>query len=181
MGFMVLLVTPGQSESKEEPVSASSTKEQNRVSHSHPFYSLPATWNETADQILIFDRAVEWTRHLKNQLGLPSWIDLGLEQRTRFESLSFPFRQGESGTQAQIPQRSRIRLGIDGLGPLRIVIRRVRILVRTSWLGKPLSLTAVWSMSGVSCNSLHQSHCQTFMGPGLRADGHFGRITMDAK
>ena len=176
---MVLLGAPGQSEGKEEPASASTTKEQNRVSQSHPFYSLPATWNETADQILIFDRAVEWTRHLKNQLGLPSWIDLGLEQRTRFESLSFPFRQGESGTQAQIPQRSRIRLGVDGLGPVRLLFEgqdsRTHVLAgQATQLDS--SLVDEWSVLQLFASVT----LPNLMGTGLRADGHFGRMTMDA-
>jgi len=74
---------------KEDSVSKRSVKEV--VSQPMKLYTLPDTWNETADQIHILDRELKWTRHLKTLLKLPSWIDLGLENRTRFESLSFPF------------------------------------------------------------------------------------------
>ena len=178
IGCIFLLATPGQSKSKEEPDSASSTNDQKRVPQPKPFYSLPDTWNETADQVLIFERDVKWTRHLKTQLGLPSWIDLGLESRTRFESISFPFRQGEIGTQAQIPQRSRIRLGLDGPGPLRFLFEgqdsRTHVLA-----GKGAqvdnSLVDEWSVLQLFASVT----LPNLLGTGLRADGHFGRMTMD--
>ncbi|MDI3462452.1 MAG: hypothetical protein OJF50_001273 [Nitrospira sp.] len=43
---------------------------------------------ESADAILIINsrKEYEWNRYLKAVLRLPDWIDLGLENRTRFES-----------------------------------------------------------------------------------------------
>ena len=49
-------------------------------------------WIEPADAVLNLRREVEWTRYLKTALKLPDWIDLGLENRTRFESYDHPWR-----------------------------------------------------------------------------------------
>ena len=42
-------------------------------------------WIEPADAILNRRQDIEWTRYLKTAMHLPDWIDLGLENRTRFE------------------------------------------------------------------------------------------------
>ena len=178
VGQMLVCAAPGYSEVNkldppDPPTSASQT-----TPPSHHFYSIPDTWNETADQTLIFDQDVLWTRYLKKILKLPEWIDLGLEGRTRFESLSYPFRQGQMGTQAQIPQRSRIRLGIDGPGPLRFLFEgqdsRTHVLAGG---GSTVDNTMIdeWSLlqlfASVTLPKLFSTD--------LRADGHFGRFTMD--
>ncbi|MFI5224668.1 MAG: hypothetical protein ACHQX3_10615, partial [Nitrospirales bacterium] len=43
-------------------------------------------WIEPADAILNRRQDIEWTRYLKTATHLPDWIDLGFENRTRFES-----------------------------------------------------------------------------------------------
>lgn len=80
---------------------------------------------EPADATLNRRQEIEWNRYLKTALRLPDWIDLGLEQRTRFESYSHPWRAnqaiGNGRTDAQIPLRSRVRFGLGGNGPLRFL------------------------------------------------------------
>ena len=53
-------------------------------------------WIEPADALLNRRRQIEWNRYLKTGLHLPDWIDLGLEQRTRFESYDHPWRSSQS-------------------------------------------------------------------------------------
>ena len=70
---------------------------------------------ESADAILINNRKeYEWNRYLKTALHLPDWVDLGLENRTRFESYDHPWRTsqaiGNGQTDAQILLRSRFVL-----------------------------------------------------------------------
>ena len=57
---------------------------------------------ETADAPLIRED-VSWPRTLHDSLGLPEWLDLALEQRTRFEYLDEPFRPGEAGHAEPVP------------------------------------------------------------------------------
>ena len=178
VGQMLVCPDLGQTENRQLDSSASPTPYSNSQFQSHEWYSTPDTWNETADQTLIYDQEVLWTRHLNKLLKLPKWIDFGLENRTRFESLSYPYRQGEVGTQAQIPQRSRIRLGIDGPGPLRFLFEgqdsRTHVLAGE---GSTVDNTMVdeWSVlqlfASVTLPKLFNTD--------LRADGHFGRFTMD--
>ena len=47
-------------------------------------------WIEPADAVLNRRQDLEWTRYLKTALHLPDWIDLGLENQTRFESYDHP-------------------------------------------------------------------------------------------
>ena len=178
VGYLLVCAVPGQSESQLPDSSGSPTHSSSMEPQLNEWYSIPDTWNETADQTLIYDENVQWTRYLKNFLKLPKWIDLGLENRTRFESLSFPFRQGQMGTQAQIPQRSRIRVGVDGPGPLRFLFEgqdsRTHVLAGG---GSTVDNTMVdeWSLlqlfASVTLPNLFRTD--------LRADGHFGRFTMD--
>src|SRR4029079_15507908 len=82
-------------------------------------------WIEPADAILNRRQDIEWTRYLKTAMHLPDWIDLGLENRTRFESYDHPWRSnqriGGGGTDAQLALRSRLRVGLGGNGPFRFL------------------------------------------------------------
>jgi hypothetical protein len=49
-------------------------------------------WIEPADAVLIRRRNMEWSRYAKTVMHLPDWVDLGLENRTRFESYDHPWR-----------------------------------------------------------------------------------------
>ena len=47
-------------------------------------------WIEPADAVLNLRRDIEWSRYVKTAMHLPDWIDLGLENRTRFEFTAIP-------------------------------------------------------------------------------------------
>ena len=75
-------------------------------------FAAPSVDPETADEILISEKE-SWHRALHGALGFPHWLDLGVEQRTRYEALIHPFRPGEPNRQIQYPQRTRLRLQAD--------------------------------------------------------------------
>jgi hypothetical protein len=82
-------------------------------------------WIEPADAVLIRRRNMEWNRYAKTAMHLPDWVDLGLENRTRFESYDHPWRAnqaiGGGATDAQLLLRSRVRVGLGGNGPFRFL------------------------------------------------------------
>ncbi len=82
----------------------------------------PATWKpaETADAVLHAEN-MAWSRLLHDALGLPEWLDLAAENRTRFELLDDPWRPGESQLQTQVPQRNRFRIGADAPHGIRFL------------------------------------------------------------
>lgn len=132
---------------------------------------------ETADQILIYDREVRWTRYLRSALQAPEWLEIGVEQRTRFESFDHPFRKGEYGTDSQIPQRSRLRLGIDGPGPFRFLAEfqdsRTHLEQPGDFVNNEVVDTTDVLQVFVSAT------VPNLLGSGLRSDLHVGRLTMD--
>jgi hypothetical protein len=53
----------------------------------------------------------------------PSWLQLSLEQRTRYEHLTNPFRPNVSGTEKHFPLRTRLKTEIGEAGrPVRFVV-----------------------------------------------------------
>ena len=82
-------------------------------------------WIEPADAVLNQRRDIEWLHYEKPLLHLPDWLDLGLENRTRFESYDHPWRStqvaGGGATDAQVALRSRVRIGLGGNGPFRLL------------------------------------------------------------
>jgi hypothetical protein len=73
------------------------------------FYS--KEWQELPDEHLINPSCIKWNRLAKAALDLPEWMELGLSQRTRFESSSHPWHAGQSSeTNQQLPLLSRIRV-----------------------------------------------------------------------
>ena len=130
---------------------------------------------ETADAVLVSENE-SWNRYLHDALGLPSWLDLAIEHRTRFEFLEDPFRPGEPDTQSQYPQRTRLRVGADGPGPLRFLAEFQDS--RTHGDGpRDFTLLDVDKLDVlqlfVSATALDLA------GTGLRADAHLGRMTLD--
>lgn len=137
---------------------------------------------EPADAILNRRQEIEWNRYLKTALHLPDWLDLGLEQRTRFESYSHPWRAsqaiGNGQRDEQIPLRSRVRFGLGGNGPVRFLFegQDSRSFLNgdlgdfrdTTMVDKfdVLQLFGSWTVNNI-------------VGSGLRTDFHFGRMTMD--
>jgi hypothetical protein len=139
-------------------------------------------WIEPADAVLNQRRELEWNRYLKTGLHLPDWIDLGLEQRTRFESYDHPWRTsqviGNGRTDAQIPLRSRLRVGLGGDGPLRFLFEGQDA---RSFLDKdPGAFRDTTTVNEFDVLQLLASlTVNNVFGTGLRTDFHFGRMTMD--
>ncbi|MDR4496044.1 MAG: alginate export family protein [Nitrospirales bacterium] len=138
-------------------------------------------WIETPDAVLNQRKELEWARYLKTALNLPDWVDLGIENRTRFESLDHPWRStarvGGGRTDSQIALRSRVRFGLGGNGPVRFLFEGQDSRVYGDEPGGFVNNTTVdeWDILQLF-GSLTASNV---MGSGLRMDMHFGRMTMD--
>ncbi|MFN3682019.1 MAG: hypothetical protein ACK4VP_08275, partial [Nitrospira sp.] len=82
-------------------------------------------WIEPADAVLNQRKDIDWIRYEKSLLHLPDWLDLAMENRTRFESYDHPWRSnqqvGNGRTDAQIAMRSRVRIGLGGDGPVKFL------------------------------------------------------------
>lgn len=140
-------------------------------------------WIEPADAILINSRKeYEWNRYLKTALRLPDWVDLGLENRTRFGSYDHPWRAsqvvGNGRTDAQIPLRSRLRFGLGGNGPLRFLFEgQDARSIFSNDLGAFRNNTMVDEFDILQL--FGSLTLKNILGSGLRTDFHFGRWTSD--
>ncbi|MGH7184390.1 MAG: alginate export family protein [Nitrospiraceae bacterium] len=139
-------------------------------------------WIEPADAVLHRRKNMEWNRYVKTAMHLPDWVDVGLENRTRFESYDHPWRAnqaiGDGQTDSQVLLRSRARLGLGGNGPFRFLFEGQDSrafsnnapgdFVNTTTVNQfdILQLFGALSLNNVG-------------GSGLRTDLHFGRMTMD--
>jgi len=139
-------------------------------------------WIEPADAVLNRRRDLEWSRYLKTAMHLPDWVDLGLENRTRFESYTHPWRAdqaiGSGGTDAQLLLRSRVRVGLGGNGPFRFLFegQDARALSNDE-PGAFVNTTTVDEFDILQILGSLTVH--NVGGSGLRTDLHFGRMTMD--
>lgn len=137
---------------------------------------------EPADAVLNQRRDIEWHRYEKALLHMPDWIDLALENRTRFESVDHPWRTnqaiGNGRTDAQIAMRSRVRVGLGGDGPLRFLFEgQDARSFHNGALGSFQDTTTVNEFDVLQL--LGSLTVKNIMGTGLRTDFHFGRMTMD--
>lgn len=138
----------------------------------------PATpWRpaETADAVLHAESAA-WSRSLHDVLRLPTWLDLGVDHRNRFELLDDPWRPGESQTQTQFVQRTRLRIGLDAPGGVRFLgeFQDARIFNDRprDFRGSEVDHLDVLQLF-VSATR------KDLFGRALRIDGHAGRLTLD--
>jgi Alginate export len=138
-------------------------------------------WRETADAVLIQDKETQWNRYLKTAMGLPDFVDLGIENRTRFESYDHPWRStqvaGGGRTDSQVTLRSRVRFGLSN-GPFRFLFEGQDS--RAYGNDKPgdfVNNTTVdeWDILQV----FGSLTVDNVLGSGLRTDVHFGRLTLD--
>jgi hypothetical protein len=139
-------------------------------------------WIEPADAALNLRRELEWSRYLRTALRLPEWIDLGLENRTRFESYDHPWRSsqriGNGQSDPQIVLRSRVRFGLGGNGPFRFLFEGQDA---RSYLDKdPGDFRDTTTVNEFDILQLFGSlTLDNVAKTGLRTDFHFGRMTMD--
>jgi Alginate export len=139
-------------------------------------------WIEPADAVLNLRRELEWTRYVKTAMHLPDWIDLGLENRTRFESYDHPWRStqvaGGGGTDAQVALRSRARVGLGGNGPFRFLFEGQDS--RQLSADEPGDFKTTQTVNQFDILQLLGSlTIHNVGGSGLRTDLHVGRMTMD--
>jgi hypothetical protein len=139
-------------------------------------------WIEPADAVLNLRRDLEWSRYLKTALKLPDWMDLGLENRTRFETYDHPWRAsqkiGNGSADPQIALRSRLRFGLGGNGPLRFLFEGQD--ARSYLNGDPGDFRDNTTVNEYDILQLLGSlTVNNVGGSGLRTDLHFGRMTMD--
>ena len=139
-------------------------------------------WIEPADAILNRRQDIEWTRYVKTATHLPDWIDLGFENRTRFESYDHPWRAnqaiGGGGTDAQLLFRSRARVGLGGNGPFRFLFEGQDSRALSS--DEPGDFRTVNTINQFDILQLFGAlSINNVGGSGLRTDLHFGRMTMD--
>ncbi|GJL50199.1 MAG: hypothetical protein NPIRA01_14260 [Nitrospirales bacterium] len=133
---------------------------------------------EPADAVLIREKEWLWNRYLKNALHLPDWIDLGLEQRTRFEVYDHPWRSSQplGRTDPQIQQRSRLRFGLNG-GALKLLFEGQDSRVHLTDPGDFVNagIRNEWDILQLLVSATGEN----LFGTGLRTDLHVGRLTMD--
>jgi hypothetical protein len=139
-------------------------------------------WIEPADAILNRRQDIDWTRYLKTATHLPDWIDLGLENRTRFESYDHPWRTnqvvGRGGTDAQLALRSRARVGLGGNGPFRFLFEGQD--ARALSADEPGDFRNNTTVNQFDILQLFGAlSINNVGGSGLRTDLHIGRMTMD--
>ena len=131
---------------------------------------------ETADAVLIRED-MAWPRIVHDQLGLPDWLDLAIEQRTRFEWLDEGFRPGEADSQTQYPQRTRLRLGIDAPAGFRFL---AELQDSRTWGDDGPNDFTGGEIDKVSFAQLFASYTQReLLGSKLRLDLHLGRMSLD--
>lgn len=147
----------------------------------HLKIAVDETLIEPADAVLINPRATKWRRYLKDALHLPEWIDVGLEQRIRYEVYDHPWRAnqaiGGGRTDPQISHQSRLRVGL-GNGPLRFLFEGHD--ARSYWNHDPGDFRDITAANQWEVLQLFGSLTfKDVLGTGLRTDLHFGRMTLD--
>ncbi|MCP9453403.1 MAG: alginate export family protein [Nitrospira sp.] len=142
----------------------------------------PGKRTEPADDVLTQIREHEWSRYVKTLLTMPDWIDLGFENRTRFETMDHPVNRsaaaGGGRTDAQIALRSRLRTQLGGNGPLRILFEGQDA---RSFLDRdPGDFRNATTVNEFDVLQLFGSlTARNLFGTGLRTDVHVGRMTLD--
>ena len=190
LGMAMMLATSLALAVEPQSVSPSSTPTENGSDYSDVIHGIKKradaqtgkNWIEPSDAVLNLRRELEWSRYLKTALNLPDWVDLGIENRTRFESYDHPWRTSQSigngATDPQIALRSRLRVGLGGNGPLRFLFegQDARAYLNQD-RGDFRDTTTVneWDIlqlfGSLTVNNIG--------GSGLRTDLHVGLMTMD--
>jgi Alginate export len=139
---------------------------------------IPKLIPETADAVLIRSKEWQWNRYLHGALNLPDWIDLGFEQRNRFEVYDHPWRSSQplGRTDPQIQQRTRLRIGLKG-GPFKFLFEGQDSRVHLDGPGDFVTTGGENQMDILQM--LVSATAENVLGTGLRTDLHFGRLTMD--
>ena len=130
---------------------------------------------ETADAVLNGEEQ-SWERQVHHALRLPEWIDLAIDHRTRFELLDGPFRPGEPNRQTQLPQRTRLRIGLDGPGLFRLV---GELQDARTWNDRPRDFSGSQENELDVLQLFVSATAHDLLDRSLRLDLHVGRLTLD--
>lgn len=133
-------------------------------------------WREVPDEVLVPGNRIKWNRLAKAALNLPEWMEFGLSQRTRYESVSHPWRNGQSSqTDAQVPMQSRVRLGFNQ-GPFWLMFEGQDS--RTHLAGpNDFNGTTVTNKFDI-LQLFGSATLKNINDTGLRGDFHVGRMTL---
>jgi len=154
------------------PSPATSTSPAPPPAAAAPAISKPA---ETADAVLHAEN-VAWGRRLHDALRLPAWLDLAVDHRTRFEFMDDPWRPGESQKQTQLPQRTRVRVGLDAPAGVRFLVEFQDARV----FGDRPNDFVLLQVDHFDVTQLFVSAtAKDLGGRGLRLDAHVGRLSLD--
>lgn len=130
----------------------------------------------------IYDDVLETSRGdvgaLQRALKLPTWMILAVQQRTRYETLSHFWQQDRAGGDQQIPQRTRVLVGIKDIwDPLRFVVEFQDSRIHLDDAG------SVVTHRMVNEHDIQQLHLDlatdNFLGTGLPTLLNVGRINLD--
>jgi len=136
------------------------------------------TWTEQPDHVLYRESEQKWNRLLRDALNLPKWVELSAQQRTRFESISHTWRNGQLGhTDVQIPQRTNVRLGVTH-GPFSLLFEGIDSRTNGQQLPNDFNGSSLVNQADI----LQLFASATFrdtLGSGLRTDIHVGRFTFE--
>ena len=139
------------------------------------FYS--KDWRELPDEQLINANRIKWNRLAKAALNLPEWMEFSLSQRTRFESSSHPWRNGQSSEiNVQVPLQSRMRLGANNENFGFIFEGQD---ARTNFNGANQFAGDAMIDTFDVLQLFTSATLQNIAGTGLRGNVHLGRFTMD--
>jgi len=133
-------------------------------------------WKELPDEALIPASRIKWNRLAKAALNLPEWMEFSLSQRTRFESVSHPWRKGQTGgTDVQLPLQSRVHLGVNH-GPFWLMFEGQDS--RTNFAGpNDFNGTTVTDQFDI-LQLFGSATFRNINDTGLRTDLHVGRMTV---
>jgi hypothetical protein len=136
------------------------------------------TWHEQPDHVLYRLSEQKWNRLLRDSLNLPNWVEFSAQHRTRFESISHPWRRGQLGqTDMQVPMRSNFRLGVTQ-EMFSILFEGVDS--RTNWQDLPNDFNGASLVNQADILQLFAAvKLENTFGTGLRTDIHFGRFTFE--
>jgi hypothetical protein len=136
------------------------------------------TWTEQPDHVLYRLSEQKWNRLLRDAMNLPKWVEFSVQQRTRFESISHPWRRGQLGeTDVQIPQRTNVRLGVTQ-GPFSLLFEGID--ARTNGQSLPNDFNGPFLVNQTDILQLFASATyRDTLGTGLRTDVHVGRFTFE--
>ncbi len=137
-----------------------------------------ATWVEQPDHVLYRASEQKWNRLLRDTVSLPNWVELSLQHRTRFESVSHPWRQGQLGdTDMQIPQRTHVRVGVTR-GPFSFLFEGIDARTHAQTLPNDFNSSLLVNQTDILQLFVAATFRDIF-GTGIRTDVHVGRFTFE--